>query len=144
MVGDWGGGWEEGNEAEAVVARARARPRQVLDATPSHDRRVFAACVVSLDAAAGRLEAALRARAGGAMWARTVWVFSSDNGAQPLQADHEQGGSNWPLKGQKFTTYEGGTRVPCFIHSELLPAARRGLTCETGSRQRASPRERRS
>lgn len=40
----------------------------------------------------------------------TIIVFTSDNGSR---ADH--GASNAPLRGMKFTTFEGGQRVPCII-----------------------------
>jgi arylsulfatase A-like enzyme len=61
------------------------------------------------------------------LWNRTLFVFTSDNGA-PDPPPQESGASNWPLRGGKFTPYEGGTRVPGFVHSPLLPAARRGTT----------------
>lgn len=40
----------------------------------------------------------------------TIIVFTSDNGSR---ADH--GASNGDLRGTKFTTFEGGQRVPCII-----------------------------
>lgn len=41
----------------------------------------------------------------------TLVVFTSDNGSR---GDH--GGSNFPLKGAKGTTWEGGQRVPCILY----------------------------
>ncbi len=41
----------------------------------------------------------------------TLVIFTSDNGSR---GDH--GGSNFPLRGKKGTTYEGGMRVPCIMY----------------------------
>ena len=41
----------------------------------------------------------------------TVVIFSSDNGSRA----RDEGGSNAPCRGVKFTTYEGGLRVPCLV-----------------------------
>ena len=71
------------------------------------------------------VEGALQARD---MWATTVLRATSDNGAVPMEVLNTQAGSNWPLRGQKFRTYEGGTKVPAFLYSALLPAAPRGST----------------
>ena len=63
------------------------------------------------------------------MMNETLLVFISDNGASLGQAG---GGSNWPLRGAKFTPFEGGLRVPAFIYSpSVLPAARRGGATDT-------------
>ncbi|KAH8050786.1 sulfuric ester hydrolase [Aureococcus anophagefferens] len=53
-----------------------------------------------------------------------VLVVHSDNGASACSTDCA--GSNAPLRGYKFTDFDGGTRVPCAVESSLLPAGRRG------------------
>ena len=44
---------------------------------------------------------------------KTMVVFTSDNG--PWLSKGEHGGSSKPLRGGKFSAYEGGTRIPCII-----------------------------
>eukprot|EP01048_Picozoa_sp_COSAG05_P013729 COSAG05_NODE_1488_length_4726_cov_9.016641_5_plen_107_part_00 len=51
----------------------------------------------------------------------TVIIYTSDNGAQG-----GQGGSSYPLKGWKTQLFEGGVRVPGWVHSPLLPRAAQG------------------
>jgi arylsulfatase A len=41
----------------------------------------------------------------------TMVIFTSDNGSR----GRGEGGSNAPLRGGKFTTWEGGQRVPCIV-----------------------------
>ena len=43
----------------------------------------------------------------------TIVVFTSDNG--PWSMFWEFGGSAWPLRGEKATGWEGGTRVPTIV-----------------------------
>ncbi len=45
----------------------------------------------------------------------TIVVFTSDNG--PWLAKEANGGSALPLRDGKFTTYEGGMRVPCIMYA---------------------------
>jgi len=44
---------------------------------------------------------------------RTLVVYTSDNG--PWLTMGKDGGSAWPLRAGKGTTYEGGMRVPCIM-----------------------------
>ena len=52
-------------------------------------------------------------------------VFISDNGARFIQTVEGADNPNFPLKGFKNTIYEGGARVPGFVHSPLLEKPRR-------------------
>ena len=88
------------------------------------DRRLFGAALSHMDDAVGELASAL-ARTGQAE--RTIVVFLSDNGGRHtdyngsnfpppdpvLQAGYS---SNAPFKGGKATVWEGGIRVPAFVH----------------------------
>merc|ERR1719231_687954 len=57
------------------------------------------------------------------MYRDSIIIMLSDNGANP-----EHGGSNWPLRGSKGYLFEGGVRVPAFIHApRYVPA---GVTYE--------------
>ncbi len=57
------------------------------------------------------------------MYENAILLVMSDNGAysDSWEASEFPGsGSNYPLRGQKGDYFEGGTRVPAFVHSPLL------------------------
>ena len=84
--------------------------RELFGPKASHARARFAAAVHELDESIARMVASLEAHD---LWEESLLVFLSDNGAVP---GTEGGGANWPLRGGKFTAYEGGVRVPAFVH----------------------------
>lgn len=53
----------------------------------------------------------------------TIVVVASDNGACP-----GEGGSNYPLRGTKFSQFEGGVRVPALVYSLNLSSSVRGTS----------------
>jgi len=83
-------------------------------------RRKFAGMLSSLDEAIPQIVAALKERG---MWDNTVFIVTTDNGGNLGGS-----GNNWPLRGGKFTFWQGGVRGNAFIHSPLLPAAMAGAT----------------
>ena len=66
--------------------------------------------VTALDESVGRIVAALKATG---QYSNTLIVFSSDNGAGLVSG-------NAPLRGKKAELYEGGVRVPAFVHGHHL------------------------
>lgn len=57
------------------------------------------------------------------MWNDTIFVFTSDNGAQSSIP-----GGNYPYKGHKFDPWRGSQTVPAFMSGGALPDALRGTT----------------
>jgi arylsulfatase A-like enzyme len=80
--------------------------------------RPYYAAVTCMDAAIGRVLAAIRERG---EIDNTLVIFQSDNGGSG-------NGGNAPLQGGKSTLWEGGLRVPCIVHwpGRLPP----GRTCD--------------
>mmetsp|Transcript_1658 Transcript_1658/g.2734 ORF Transcript_1658/g.2734 Transcript_1658/m.2734 type:complete len:386 (-) Transcript_1658:115-1272(-) len=60
------------------------------------------------------------------LWENTILIVASDNGGCSAH-----GASNWPLRGGKNQLWEGGIRVPAFIHSPILPREMRGRTFQS-------------
>ena len=82
---------------------------------PDRVRANYSGMVASMDEAIGNLTAALRKAN---MWDDTLLVLFGDNGgAVP------DGGRNWPLRGCKWTNWEGGVRQTAVWAGGRLPAA---------------------
>ncbi|XP_050521979.1 arylsulfatase B-like isoform X2 [Daktulosphaira vitifoliae] len=101
----------------------QAPPEEVqkLNYIKDENRRKFTAMVKVLDDSVGNVVDALKIKG---MLDDTIIVFLSDNGA-PTNGIHRNYGSNWPLKGEKGTPWEGGTRTPAFVWSRFLKNKRR-------------------
>ncbi|XP_033228772.1 arylsulfatase J-like isoform X2 [Belonocnema kinseyi] len=80
------------------------------------NRRKFAGMMTALDESVGRTVAALKKAK---MLENSIIIFASDNGAQ-TEGLLENIGSNYPLRGLKFSVYEGGTRVVSCVYSPLI------------------------
>eukprot|EP00040_Diaphanoeca_grandis_P001071 m.17406 g.17406 ORF g.17406 m.17406 type:complete len:490 (+) comp11501_c0_seq1:50-1519(+) len=74
-----------------------------------------------IDEAIGNVTAALKAKN---MWENTLMVVSSDNGGPAFSDQHAA--SNFPLRGGKYTLFEGGLRVSAFVTGGVLPVPMRG------------------
>ena len=79
------------------------------DVVDDVDRQKYLGMVTAMDDAVGNITEALKDKD---LYDNTVIVFFSDNGGLI-----QYGANNWPLRGQKSTLFEGGTRTPAFIHS---------------------------
>nr|UNO37575.1 GSS-like protein [Psylliodes laticollis] len=79
------------------------------------ERRIYAAMVSMLDQSVGTVIAASQEKQ---MLENSVILFLSDNGAIKY-------GSNYPFKGMKYTSWEGGNRNLAAIWSPLIQKSRR-------------------
>jgi|ERR1712086_852853 len=82
------------------------------------NRQLAAGAMYIADEAIGNIVAELKRTN---MYDNSVIVCASDNGGNPAS-----GGNNWPLRGAKKTWFQGGVRVPGFVHSKLFDQARYG------------------
>ncbi|XP_058803399.1 arylsulfatase B-like [Phymastichus coffea] len=80
------------------------------------NRRNYAKMVMKLDESLGRVMSKLGDRG---LLQNSVIVLFSDNGAAPI-GKFRNWGSNWPLRGTKYTLYEGGVRSVAAIWSPRL------------------------
>ena len=87
----------------------------------SIDRRKTLGILTAMDYSIARIVASLKNK-GSDFWENTIIIFASDNGGWPIPDGH---GSNYPLRGAKFTYFEGGIRVPAFVYSPLIKNPKR-------------------
>ena len=106
-------------------------------------RRIYSAMVTGMDMAVGQIVEALKEND---LYDNSFLLFSSDvmmmihcikanlewiwANLSPVQNggqySSEANGNNYPLRGEKNTLWEGGTRVPSFLHSPRLLQASTG------------------
>jgi arylsulfatase A-like enzyme len=93
---------------------AHAMPHTPLAASEqfrgTSKRGLYGDAVEEIDGSVGQLRDVLQELD---LAEKTLVVFTSDNG--PWYARGEAGGSAFPLRGAKGSTYEGGVRVPCVM-----------------------------
>ncbi|MFZ9708778.1 MAG: sulfatase-like hydrolase/transferase [Steroidobacteraceae bacterium] len=90
-----------------------------LSALGDHRQRVYGAMIRAVDRSVGRLLAALEANG---TLENTLVIFTSDNGG-PHTIDMPR--INAPYRGWKASYFEGGVRVPMFLHWPAALAPRR-------------------
>nr|XP_006822099.1 PREDICTED: arylsulfatase B-like [Saccoglossus kowalevskii] len=83
------------------------------------DRRTYAAMTSCVDEAIANITEALEEKN---MLKNSIIVFTSDNGGALVNS----AGNNWPLRGGKHTSWEGGVRAVGFVYGDLLPRHSRG------------------
>ena len=97
---------------------------QKFDFIPDKDRQIYHAMVNYLDDVVGELVKALKDKG---LWDNLLFVTSSDNGGPEYAGG---GANNFPLKGGKLTSWQGGVRVNAFVSGGLLPEERRNKKAE--------------
>ena len=64
------------------------------------------------------------------MWNNTLVLFSSDNGGPSSKKVSGSAANNYPLRGGKHTSWEGGHRAISFVSGGVVPKERRGTKLE--------------
>lgn len=103
--------------APHVPLEAKTEDLAMFSEIKDKDRRTYAAMVYAVDRNVGEIVKVLKANK---QYENTLIVFMSDNGG-----NIEHGANNFPLKGTKGDTWEGGYRVPMFFHwPNVIPAGK--------------------
>ncbi|XP_067670409.1 arylsulfatase B-like [Haliotis asinina] len=92
-----------------------AVPKRYEDMYPNvinKGRRQYSGMVTALDEAVGNVTKALKDRG---LFDNTLILFTADNGG-PIEAY----ANNWPLRGGKYTIWEGGTKGASFMYGAGL------------------------
>lgn len=89
----------------------------------AHDRRYYNAMHFSVDRVIANVTAALKRKG---MYENTILIISTDNGGSSEHHGPVKGSSNWPLRGHKYSYFEGGVRGTAVVHSPMLPDKVRG------------------
>jgi arylsulfatase A-like enzyme len=84
-------------------------------------RKQYRAMIHLLDDMIGSITQRLKDRD---MWDNLLIVFTSDNGG-PIRLE-ESGATNFPLRGGKYSPWEGGVRAAAFVSGGYVPKDRRG------------------
>jgi arylsulfatase A-like enzyme len=84
-------------------------------------RAQYLAMVNLLDGVLGNITDTLKAKG---MWDETLMILTSDNGGP--SGPTESGSNNYPLRGGKYSFFEGGIRATAFVSGGFVPAALRG------------------
>ena len=106
--------WEGPRDLEV----SRTLGREYAGFTAGGSLKTYAAMMKSLDDGVGEVLRTLD-RAG--LSGNTLVIFTSDNGGERFSY-------NWPFRGQKFSLWEGGIRVPAIVRwPGVVPAG--GLRC---------------
>ena len=105
------------------------KPPNPFVVNPTHPgvfscRAQYHASVTLLDDVIGEVTQALKRKN---MWENTLMIFSSDNGG-PININ-SNAANNFPLRGGKFGSLEGGIRSAAFVSGGFLPASARGTQC---------------
>ena len=91
-------------------------PKQYLEncsSIPYDNRKIFCGMMQALDEGIKNITTTLETKG---VLNNTVIIFTTDNGGQTAK-----GSSNWPLRGNKATVFEGGVRGVSFVWGNMLP-----------------------